>query len=79
MDYASLVYGLLQSLAWSITPALPTGAPGTRPAVGTPEKIPEVVFIARSVTVADGVEPAEVAPLNGFITGNWSGSVGVAC
>src|SRR3954470_505572 len=33
MDYASLVYGLLQSLAWSITPALPTGAPGTRPAV----------------------------------------------
>src|SRR3954467_12512990 len=68
MDYASLVYGLLQSLAWSITPALPTGAPGTRPAVGTPEKIPEVVFIARSVTVADGVEPAEVAPLNGFIT-----------
>jgi hypothetical protein len=68
MDYANLVYGLLESLAWSITPALPTGAPGTRPAVGTPEKIPDVVFIARPVTVADGVDPGEVAHLNGFIT-----------
>ncbi len=68
MNYASLVYGLLESLAWGITPAPPTGAPGTRPAVGTPEKIPDVVFIARPVTVADGVEPAEVGPLNGFIT-----------
>lgn len=68
MDYASLVYGLLQSLAWSITPALPTGAPGARPVVGTPEMIPDVVFIARPVTVADGVKPEEVAPLNGFIT-----------
>jgi hypothetical protein len=68
MDYASLVYGLLQSPAWSITPALPTGAPGTRPAVGTAEKIPDVVFITRPVTVADGVKPDEVAHLNGFIT-----------
>jgi hypothetical protein len=74
MDYPNLVYGLLQSLAWSITPALPTGAPGTRPAVGAPEKIPDVTFIARTVTLADGIRPddgrtpaEEVARLNGFI------------
>lgn len=69
MDYPNLVYGLLQSLAWSITPALPTGAPGTRPAVGTPEKIPDIVFIARPVTAADGITPASDIPrLNGYIT-----------
>ncbi len=55
MEYSNLVYGLLQSLAWSITPALPIGAPGTRLPVGTPEHIPDVTFITRRVTPSDGI------------------------
>ena len=70
MQYSSLVYNLLQSAVWSITPALPTGAPGTRLAVGTPESIPDITFIARRVSAADGVHPAsEVTRLNGYIDG----------
>jgi hypothetical protein len=70
MEYSSLVYNLLQSAVWGITPALPVGAPGTRLAVGTPEPIPDVTFVARRVTAADGVTPAaEVTRLNGYIDG----------
>lgn len=55
MDYSNLVYGLLQSLAWSITPALPLGSAGTRLPVGIPEHIPDFTFYTRRVTPADGV------------------------
>jgi hypothetical protein len=70
MQYRSLVYNLLPNLFWSITPALPRGAGGTRLPVGFPEVIPEVTFIAREVHAGDGIEPAaERARLNGFIQG----------
>lgn len=74
MAYSDLVYNLLQSLAWSITPALPIGAPGTRQPVGVPETIPDVTFIARTVTPADGIiappgmtAQQECNRLNGYI------------
>jgi hypothetical protein len=70
MQYRSLVYNLLPNLFWSITPALPRGAAGSRLPVGFPEVIPEVTFIAREVRAGDGIEPAaERTRLNGFIQG----------
>ena len=67
MQYTSLVFNLLPNLFWSITPALPRGAGGTRLEVGTAEVIPDFTFVARDMTVADGFPVAEVNRLNGFI------------
>ena len=60
---------LLQSLLFSITPALPVGTPGTRPPVGDPETIPDVTFITRALTAADGFPTVERNRMNGYITG----------
>lgn len=68
MRYSSLVYNLLTNVFWSITPALPTGSLGTRPPVGFPENIPDITFIAREFTAADGfTNVARRDHLNGFI------------
>lgn len=69
MLYSNLVYNLLTNQFWAITPALPTGTPGTRPDVGFPETIPDVTFIARELVAADGFGAAERTRLNGFIQG----------
>lgn len=69
MQFNSLVLSLLQAQFWSITPALPRGAPGTRGQVGTPDVIPDVTFITRQLIPADGFTPALRAEANGFIQG----------
>lgn len=58
---------LLNNMLWSITPNLPPGVAGTRLPVGIPEHIPEVTFITRQVTLADGFFPRERDRLNGYI------------
>lgn len=58
---------LLQSLLFSITPALPRGSPGTRMPVGDPETIPDATFITRTLVAADGFDAAERTRLNRYI------------
>ncbi|HEV7241237.1 MAG TPA: hypothetical protein VGQ36_18535, partial [Thermoanaerobaculia bacterium] len=67
MEFGNLVLSLMQLQVWSITPALPRGAAGTRMPVGDPEIIPDVLFITRELGAADGFPPADRAHLNGFI------------
>ena len=55
MGYAQQVHFLmLNGLLLSITPALPSGSSGTRPPAGIPEPIPDITFITRELTAADG-------------------------
>lgn len=70
MPFTTQAYHLLlQNVLMNITPALPSGAPGTRPPVGSPETIPDVTFITRTLTAADGFPQTERDRLNGYITG----------
>lgn len=69
MLYSNLVYNLLPNVFWAITPALPTGTPGTRLDAGFPETIPDVTFLTRALVAADGFPTAQRNRLNGFIQG----------
>jgi hypothetical protein len=73
MQYTSLVYNLLPNVFWSITPGLPGGggaggAVGTRLPVGVPETIPDITFIARTLTALEMTDPAERARSNTYNT-----------
>lgn len=67
MLQTTLAYNLLSNLFWSITPALPRGAAGTRQPVGSPETIPDFTFITRPLVAADGFTAAERTHLNLYV------------